>query len=219
VSEHRLQFKIFIGKKPSLYKPSLVKKENLAYTCRMTPIKQIRNLLMVLFGGVAFGVLIFLYFLYYYGPNGQYIAKNVILAPEVIQTMSFKDSNLRTGGNTRFVFQDIEFSYKDLKLNQWHRIKVPLESYAKFYALVSNDRSISPEGIEDLFRQSARLILTIKTESNAEWQNSSKTFQEIHFSDEGNHFRVELHQENPSEPWVYFYHPGIVEKFLNIVIP
>lgn len=187
----------------------------------MTPIKKIRNVLTVLFSGVAFGCLIAFYFIYFYGSSGNYSAANVILSPEVLSSMNFKDTNLRTGSNTKFVFQKIEFSYKDPKTHAWQLVEIPLEKYSKFYSLVSGDRSISVAGIpiEDFFRQAARLVITIKTESDAEWQRSTKIFQEIHFSSEKDYYRVELHQEDKTDPWVYFHHPDIYEKLLETFIP
>jgi hypothetical protein len=185
--------------------------------------KQIRNLLVVIGSGVMTGFAIVLILLYNYNPSGSYLAKNVLLSPELAQTLSFKDSNPKTGGTSLFVFDVIEFSYYDNIKKQWKNVHVDGNQYMRFYQVINNEKSLLEvtDDVRNLFNKGnmATLLLKVRTESHAAWQATSKVFTEVNFVGEGDYYRVGLHEQNPSNPWAYFYHPGIYRQVLEIFVP
>lgn len=180
---------------------------------------QIRSLIFVILSAVACAFLISGLLLYKYGPSGGYLAQNTVLSPDVTESLWYTDSNQKTGGNSRFVFDAVEFSYFDNKANQWYHIQVDQNRYRKFYQTVMNDNStseISPQLLSLFDGNYASLIIKVKTESNARWQEEIKTLQRIDFAKDGDHYRVNLREENSPNQWVYFHHPQIFQKTLHL---
>jgi hypothetical protein len=158
--------------------------------------------------------------LYHYNPTGQYFAGNALLAPEVAPVMAFTDKNPKTGGDSRFTFDRIEFSYFDPEKKGWQKRSIDLDTYAELYGLVAQERSVD-ETSEDVVLQftqpnAALLILFVRTGTAGALQEASKPFQQIHFANEGDYFRVSV-QEQGSTKWVYFRHPNIYQNALNLL--
>jgi hypothetical protein len=182
---------------------------------------QIRNLLFVMLSAIICALIISGLLLYKYGPSGGYLAQNTILSPDVTESLWYTDSNQRTGGNSRFVFDAVEFSYYDNKTNQWQHLQVDQNHYRTFYQMVMHDKSISditPQ-LLSLFDGNASLILKVRTESNAGWQEEVKTLQRIEFAKDGDHYRVDLREQNSPNQWAYFAHPQIFNKTLQLFKP
>lgn len=182
---------------------------------------ELRRLLLVLGSAVAFASLMTIFGVFYYGPSGKYSVNNALIAPEILEKMSYNAPNQKINGNDRFVFDDIIFSsYIE---NKFKQLSISIDQYKKFYALIMTDVSLLnvPKEIESLFSKAtpASLILRVKTESGAAWQKESKIFQEVHFAREGNYFRIKLHEQETSNNWVYFQHPQIYQDVLNLFIP
>lgn len=181
--------------------------------------KQIRNLLIILLSSVLCGIVLSLFFIYRFGPLGDYIVQNTLLPSEMIETLSYNDKNYKTGGISRFVFDGIEFSYVDSE-GMHQTIQIDTEQYKKIYDTMKSDKSIekvSPQ-LSGLFdKKNSSLMIKVRTESQKEWQEEKKNFQEIDFAHEG-FYRIELIND-PSSRWVYFEHPGIDQKILQIVKP
>ena len=185
------------------------------------PRNQIRNLLVVMLSAIACALIISGLLLYKYGPSGGYLAQNTILSPDVTDSLWYTDSNQRTGGNSRFVFDAVEFSYFDNKTNQWQHLKVDQDHYRTFYQIVMHDKSISeitPQ-LLSLFDGTASLLVKVRTESNAGWQEEVKTLQRIEFAKDGDHYRVDLREQNSPNQWAYFAHPQIFNKSLQLFTP
>lgn len=149
-----------------------------------------------------------------YGPTGRYSVETALLKPELLNGLNYNDYNPKTGAKDRFVFDKLEFVYmgeKDLK-----RVQLSIDAYGEFYKLVEGEKSLlnPPDDLKALFATGvpARLNIVVKTESDAPWQKISKDFQQVDFAQEGNYFRVQLHEANQGENWAYFYHPGIYKK-------
>lgn len=175
-----------------------------------SPRNQIRNFLLVIGSSVGFAVIVVLVTLYYYGPTGRYLTRNVLLAPEVTGSMVFMDFNPQTGGMSRFVFDRIEFVTD-------RTIPVNMDSYREIFRLIGNDRSLRdvPDDVINLFNHEnpSRLILTIRTPD----QGAVKIFQEVHFAKIGDYYRIELHVEKGEGDWAYFYHSKIDDKINQLV--
>lgn len=184
--------------------------------------KQIRSLLLLLGSAILFAILTGVFFVVYYSPSGVYLAKNVILAPEVLTQMNFNDSNSKTGGISRFIFDHIEFKWQDQKTHQGKSLYVDEEKYAKIYQLLAKDKSIPEDSsLQELFMkaQPAQLLVVIRTENNSAAQAVSKTFQVMQFIPDQDYYRVELHEQNASVRWAYYRHPQIFQTIFSILVP
>jgi hypothetical protein len=183
---------------------------------------QIYTLLGVLSAAVICALLLAGILIYYYGPSGKYLAGNTLLESNLATTLSYDDTNIKTGGMSRFVFDGIDFSYHD-KRGEPQLIEISPELYQKLYRIIANDSSLLqiPENTSTLFNKSDLNVLSIRvrTESHAGWQDESKRFQEVQFSPQGNYYRIQLHEEDSSNRWVYFYHPDIYQSVLKALIP
>lgn len=181
--------------------------------------RQIRNLLLVISSGIFAAFLIAAFFITKYGPSGRYEIATALLSPELLHELNYNDSNLKTGGFDRFVFDRIEFSYISSKDKKWHKTTISEAEYAQFYDKIKYDSSVNPqeEIAGDFMREPiGKLTFIVRTESPAAWQAEEKTFQEVQFAKNENYFRVDLHEQNPGEHWAYFYHPGIVKEAFNL---
>ncbi len=146
------------------------------------------------------------------------MVEDALLSPEIAPTLSYNDTNVKTGSDSRFIFNGIQFLYPDEK--EQKRIDVSLRTYERFYEIIRHDKSLlNPEpAVLNLFQgEMASLLIYVRTESHAEWQDETKLFESVNFTHEGNHYRIKLHEEKTPLEWVYFYHPDIYKKVLSIV--
>lgn len=177
---------------------------------------QIGNLLIILTSGILAALLIAGILLYNYGPSGRYEFKRTLIAPDLIESLSFTDSNSKTGGMSRFVFGGMDYAYYDAQDKQWKQTPVTFEQYANFYQAVGSKESLVnvEDAVVSLFNEGnlPKLIVMARTESDASWQDQKKTFQELQFSRDGNYFRVQLREDNRGSHWAYFYMPGILAR-------
>lgn len=183
---------------------------------------QIRNFLFVLFFGIASASLIVFMLVHYLGPSGKYIAKNVFLSPEIAYKMAYNDKNTKTWSDTRFVFQKLEFVYPDEVTGRWKSLVLNDEQYHRVYAILSPDVSIlePDKEIVHLFEKEdfASLILTVKTNSPAQWQAETKVFQEVQITINEKYYRIQLHEDESGTHWVYFYHPRLFEEIQQTLL-
>lgn len=183
--------------------------------------RQIRSFLTVILSSVLLGGLLAFFFVYYYSPTGQYTARNILLSPQLLLQMKYSDLNPRTGGQSKFVFEKAEFFYLDANSKERRQISIANEKYNQFYDLISGDRSLLEidQRVIQLFEQEipSKLVLTVRTESSAEWQFANKVFQEMEIV--GDFYRVELREYQAKTPWAYFHHTGIYDTSLRIFVP
>ena len=182
--------------------------------------KQIRNLLIVLGGSVLCALIFGGLVLNYYGPGGNYYAKNVLLSPEISSVLYYADTNPKSGAKGRFVFDSINFSHYDDSTKKWLDRSVSQPMYDAFYKLVSGETSVSEiqENIKELFDRNHFSILKLKVRSDnrSGGEGTTKTFQDIHFASQGDYYRVELREEGNRNTWAYFYHPDIYQEALQL---
>lgn len=181
--------------------------------------QQIRNLLIVLGSGFLAALLLGLFMLHHYGPSGQYLGRDALLSPKMTKQLNYNDYNSKTNGNSRFIYDHSEFAYYDDATKQLKKNTVSESHYQEFYDLIGNDMSLLNPTDSDVGRFSkgkpATLTLTVKTDSDAAWQAMTKTFQEVEIVNNGDYYRVELREQNPSGKWVYFYHPNIYNEAIS----
>lgn len=174
--------------------------------------KLIRNLLFVFGSGIGMGIIFALVMLFYYNPSGGYLAGNVLLAPESATSMRFIDGG-SSRGSTHYVLGGIDFIPENKQA-----ISVSMDKYAQFYAIVSNDGSLSDEKgrITSFFKKKlpGSIIVKIKPENGL--NGGARPFLTIEFSEDGDHYRVQLREQQMMQGWAYFYHPGIYKKAYNL---
>lgn len=147
-----------------------------------------------------------------YGKTGKYTAGNIILSPEVLQTLNSQNKTKQ-----RIIFDRNELSYFDVGKHQAVAKTMSLEAYNHFYTLVQGDQSLEGDPIE-LDRQfiqqqpMATITTSMHTES-AKNQTPPSKYQIVQIGT--NAFRVQL-KDAPqgAEGWIYFSHPLIYDQLL-----
>lgn len=186
--------------------------------------KQIFDVLTILILGVTFAFALSLATLYYFGPSGSYKAGNILLSPEVSESLSYYDPNPTGGKPNHFVFDKIELHYLDPKEREWKREKIALENYKRFFEIITSERSllVVPETILSEFVHESPTTLTVmvKDESSRREGASGKmrVFQEMEILKEGDYYRIQIKDAREGENWAYFYHMGIYQKSLQILL-
>lgn len=176
---------------------------------------EIKKLFFVIFSGVTGACLFALVMLYYYGPSGRYIVKNVLLSPALIQNLSYQERSIKTEKSTLFSFDTIDFSYYDN--HKKVRIAIPVSKYAKFFDLINNELSLDEmtNHAPNFFTEdkTSKLLIKVRAESNEQ-----KIFQEIELTT-NDFYRIQLRvQAGTSTGWAYFYQPGIYQETLKLFI-
>lgn len=186
-----------------------------------TAKQQIGKLLTIIISAIAFACVFAVFMVYFYGPTGRYYVKNALISPELVEDLSYNDKNTKTGGTSLFTFEDMVFSYYDKNSQQWQKLSIDQASYAKLYQKISDEKSLTEvsEDILSVFNRTppASLVISVSTESQASWQKMSKNFQEVQFANQGDYFRIQLHEQNSTDAWVYFFYPKIYDEALKIL--
>lgn len=170
--------------------------------------QQIRNLLLVVFSGIFLAASFSLLLLYKYNPSDHYEISNILLAPDMMEGLKFNDTNPKTGGQSRYVFDRIEFENK----------KISQDQYQIFYQMIAANKSLDEvsEEVKNFFNRGrpAKLKIWMKTESNASWQYSEKVFQELEFARQGDYYRVSLRETGNGNAYnyAYFFTLGIYKQ-------
>lgn len=171
--------------------------------------EQVQSFLLVIFTAVASATAFVFFLVYYYGPEGSYIAKNILLSPEVMENLNYTDVDRGSGLSSRYVFDKVEFLHFDKYEGKWSRQAVDRSDYASFYATIANAKSILEDeadvaGAFAGYDQASLLLYVIPKSTFASGKEGSKVFQEVHFAKNGDLFRIELHSEKMGGGWVYF---------------
>src|SRR4051812_27898319 len=69
-----------------------------------------------------------------YGSSRSYLLKNVLLAPQIAETLTEKP----------IVFDHLEFSIWNQQNKIWNKSQIDVSKYNKFYSLVADDQSLNP---------------------------------------------------------------------------
>jgi hypothetical protein len=177
--------------------------------------RDIQNILAVLGSAVLCAGLLALFFLYFYGPSGRYLAGRTILDPAIIDKINDEDKHPRQ--KVHVIFDHIEFSYFDPQGIMRHQT-VPLKDYQQFYYLIASEKSLDSvtDKIIDFFLKSHPTVLTmsIRTIEGSE-KLTTKIFQIVQFVQE-DYFRVQLHDKNEEGEWAYFYQPHLYHKVMHL---
>lgn len=181
--------------------------------------RDLRNIILVLSGSVLSAVALCAYMIHSYGPSGRYMVSNALLNPEVAQKLDYVDSFSAKGRPIRFILDGFVFSYYDQTTRKQEKKALDPAKYAKFYELVSGDRSVEEVTNEIMTEFEGQLVATlsinVRPEGSQAVENTAKVFQTVQFSSKGDHFRVQLHQQGGVGDWVYFYHPGIYADMMK----
>ncbi len=184
--------------------------------------KKIGGFITLVLSSLVCAAAVTLFLVYQYGPTGQYSVEHALLEPDMIPVLAFNDTNNKTGGQTRFVFDKISFNYFDTAKQTTRNIPVSSTLYARFYNQIKKLRSIRQPSDETVsFFQNAnpaKLILRIRTASQSSWVAETKIFQEVQFANNGDYFRIKLREEKPEGEWAYFYQPGILKETTKIFV-
>lgn len=184
--------------------------------------KLIRDLILVLSLGAISAVLVALAVLYFLGPTGSYKAENVLLSPEVMSQLSYKDISPLTGKPVSYRFGEVDFLFFDRDTKEWRRKPIDKDVYKKFYALVSPDRSlvVVPEYVISLFLRENPSVLTLVVEKEgiASADEESRSFQEVQILNFGDYYRIQIHDQEEGSNWAYFFHENIFEKSVRLLL-
>ncbi len=169
-------------------------------------VKKQFNNLVLLFGSSLFcASLAVAFLLFQYNQKDEIQIKNALVNPDVL-------ANLMT--------YQIDIVYFDSNQGIWSSDALPIESYKKIYSEIERDKSIKdlpPEEV-DLFSDhfSTRLIIQAENKRDAGpiKQGISQISQEVEFTSSGTYRIVTFDDSRPS--WVYFRHPEIGNKILNL---
>lgn len=174
--------------------------------------KAIKNLILVLVGGVGSALLLACFMIYYYGPTGTYFVRNVLLSPSLTSSLSYQDRSPKTGKVEKYTFEGVDFSSG--RGNNLQPEALSLNQYEQFYKLIENDKSFAPVSEELLkdFGKTAPAILRLKVKTGSD----TKVFQEVVILPNGDYYRILLRQENAGENWAYYHHPHIYEQTLRL---
>lgn len=181
--------------------------------------KQIRALLYVVVSGIIAATVLSLSMLYYYNPSGSYLAKNVLLTPDL--AFASKAPEAGTKVKKGIAFDHIDFTYYDPLAKTTKIVKVDQEQYSRFYDLVKDEISINDadEAVQSRFNLGHPAALTLKLSVNNEGTSKGveNIFSEVDFADNSDYFRVKLRQQGSAASYAYFYFPGIYQKAINIL--
>lgn len=185
------------------------------------PDHSLRNLMLLIGAGVGCAFILTAGLILAFGPSGQYPVKNALIAPDLVPSLAYDDTNRKTGGESRFVFENLLFTYPSPTNAQRLSKTISPEQYSQLYDLIARDVSLKevPDEIPRLFNASttALLAIQVRTESHAAWQDETKSFEEIKFA--GDYYSIKLHEETATSGWIYFHHPGIYKQALQLLTP
>jgi hypothetical protein len=157
------------------------------------------------------------YMVYNWGPSGVYKLKNVILSPGNLEELTYRDVSPSGATGTQMVFDRLEFIQLTPLGGGRQRASVSPQAYSRFYDLVRQEKSLDPvpsQLVESFFHQSAMHFL-VRPERSGD-SGGQRVFQEVQFSADGDHYRVELRFDSKGRPWAYFYHPNIEKEVAAI---
>ncbi len=176
--------------------------------------KQIRNLFTVILSGVAAAIAFSVFFLYFYGPTGSYRIEQVLLNPNVAKVLKYPDVS-PSGKQKTYIFDHIEFLYFNAGTNDWKSQNLSQKEYGEFYALIAGDKSLTlaSDQLKNQFYEGNPAIISIVVRE--EGVPVDQVFQEIQLAKQGDHYRVQIHEQQNLPQWAYFKHPGIYQKTLR----
>lgn len=180
--------------------------------------RRLWKFLLLLGMSVSCALLFVFALVYYYGNEGRYVVSNILLSPQVLKSISHHERNSFSGENSKFVFDKIEVLYVDTEEGRWRKRELPLDTYQSLYTWIQGEQSILEPPQEARADFSSKNLLSVELKVRAKSSaDFAKAFQEVQFAQGSDFFRVELHKDQMSGEWLYFYLPKAYEKALKIV--
>jgi len=177
-------------------------------------MSEVRGLLLLLGCAVLSAAFLAFGMFWYYDTGGVYRLDRVLLSPDTLAALHF-EGDAKLGQSERFVFDSILLSNIEKGDQELVNQTVDTEAYRLFYELIRKDYSLveGDKTADAAFtgRPGARLAIQVRPAKGGRTVRP-RTFQEIHFSSEGDHYRVELRNASAEQEWAYFYHEGLWEK-------
>lgn len=178
---------------------------------------QIRSLLLVLFSGLAAGVIALAYLIYFYGPSGSYNSSNILIDPGYLSYVQVNEGN-----NNKFTFHKIEFTFQDMASSgqkEWKTVQLSESQYAKLFDLLKGKTSLADTvKVEPLFDRSKAPSMVIFVKGEVNRQPTIKVFEEVQYSPNGNFFRIRAPGRNNFEMiWAYFESDGVLQKSIQAI--
>lgn len=181
---------------------------------------QIISLLSVLFSGFLAALAIVGALLYVYGPTGQYKATNILIGPQMVQNLSFTDTDYGRGKEGKFVFDAISFRFFDERSDQWTTARLSQEEYAAIYALLADDISVDANNadVSSFTRGTpSSLQINVKQLLGANGGGVVKSIQTLTLVPHRDYYRISLRSTGAGEDYAYFYHPGVYDSVISLV--
>lgn len=189
----------------------------------MTGRQHLRNLFIIMSSSLLLGILIVYFMATNFGPSGLYQLDHVLLSPENISQMSYMERNSSTGKSQRMILHDIQYFHPSKDGRFWSKSSVGNLQYSNFYKLISNLTSVAGDS-EELIRPFSQpgmtnLSIVVKPDVVILKPGDYRVFQEVQFAGDGNHFRVQLHTDDPGQvDWVYFTKEGIGKEADSVLL-
>lgn len=174
---------------------------------------EIKQLLLLLGSAIGVALVVSAFLILHYGPSGEYYVKNILLAPEIMEQVNYRDGT--KGESQRFIFDRVEFRYFDDQTRSWKTRVLNREVYRDVYKILENQSSLSTVS-EEILNQfnlpnPATLTLYVKNE------NTTIRFQEVIFVNNGEVYRVMLRNDAATPSWAYFSQRNIYDHVLHII--
>lgn len=179
---------------------------------------EIKTLLTVLAAACAAAVVLALFMLRVYNPEGVYPAANVLLTPENAFTLEFSEPIKNGKKSLDYRFHSVTFVSTlpgDLRQTK----NLTKEQYAAIYSLVKNDSGIQEPSnkVLDLYARGPAAVLQLNVTSSSEGSSDSTfiPFITVAFAPSGDDYKVNLRHSGSGDAWVYYHHPGIYQQVLQ----
>jgi hypothetical protein len=189
----------------------------------LTGKQHLRNLFMIMGSSLFIGLAIVYLLVTRLGPSGLYQLDHVLLSPENIEKLSYAEKNPYSGKTERMVLHEIQYFHPADEGRFWTKTGVGLIQYRNFYKLISGLTSMGPptEQMERSYVEPGMTSLSIIVKPDVVILQAGdyRIFQEVQFAGDGNHFRVQLHTDDPGKvEWAYFQKDSIRKEADNLLI-
>lgn len=174
-------------------------------------------ILGVLGAAIFAALLLALFFIFFYGPSGRYIAGHALIDPKIMEKLNFKGAHPRTEEPVHFIFDRAEFSYFDVDRQLVLQKTLSSTDYSNFYQLIQSDESLdlSKEVKDTAFLVSHPVLLTTTMRTAEIHRLTTQIFQVVQITPE-NYYRIQLNGQKNEEQWAYFYHPHLYENVFHL---
>lgn len=163
------------------------------------------KLILVLCCAVISAIFLSAYFLLYYDSPHEYLSSDLLLSPKTMSEF------------TEHVSQESEVHLPKILVFEENSDakKLSFEKYQRFYELIARDRSLGDmqPALIDLFEHTPLITLQIKMSSNKKNKFALQTLQILK---SGDYYRIQS-SVNAKEGWVYYSHPDIGRKIVDIL--